>query len=159
MAMQDVLPLLERHPFSRDFQPQQIRLLAGEGRVLRFAADEVLFREGDPCSDFYLMLDGSLALEMVVGDRVLRIQTLEAGDEFGVSSLIGERGTHFQVRALKPVVAMAFDSSRLLEACRDDPRFGFVLMRRLLRLVSSRLDATQVQLSDTFSPVAHLAGA
>jgi len=159
MNAPDFQPLLSRHPFSKDFGPQQIARLAAQARAASFAPEQIIFRYGEECSDFHLILEGRVALEMPVGKRLLHIQTLSNGDEFGFSALIMGRPMTFQARALQAVEALVFDGGRLLEACRDDPELGFVLMRRLLLLVSERLDATRLQLMDTFSPVAARAGA
>lgn len=159
MNAQDFQSLLAKHPFSKDFQPQQIERLAAQARAVTFSPEQVLFGPGDYNTDFYLIVSGRLALEMPVGRKVLRIQTLSDGDELGFSSLITSRPTTFQARALQRVDALAFDSSRLLEACQADPELGFSLMRQLLLIVSERLDATRLQLMDTYSPVAARAGA
>jgi len=159
MNTQAFQSLLAQHPFSKDFRPQQIERLAGQARAVTFAPDQVIFRSGDECADFYLIISGRVALEMAVGKKVLRIQTLSDGDEFGFSALIMGRGMTFQARALQPVEALAFEGGQLLEACRADPEFGFGLMRQMLLMVSERLDATRLQLMDTYSPVAARAGA
>lgn len=159
MKAQEFQSLLARHPFSKDFRPPQIARLAEQARAVRFARDEIVFRSGDACTDFYLIVTGRMALEMPVDGKLLRIQTLSDGEEFGFSALIMGRPMTFQARALQPVEALAFDRSRLIEACRDDPEFGYGLMRQMLLIVSERLDATRLQLMDTYSPVAARAGA
>ncbi|MBK9243336.1 MAG: cyclic nucleotide-binding domain-containing protein [Burkholderiales bacterium] len=159
MNAQDLQPLLAQHPFSKDFRPQQIERLAAQARRATFEPEQVVFRSGDDSTDFFLIVSGRLALEMAVGKKVLRIQTLSDGDEFGFSSLITGRPTTFQARALQRIEALAFDGNRLLESCQADPQFGFSLMRKLLLIVSERLDATRLQLMDTYSPVAARAGA
>lgn len=159
MTMQNFQSLLAKHPFSKDFEPQQITRLAAQARAVTFAPEQVVFSEGDQCQDFYLIISGRVALEMKAGKLMLRIQTLSDGDEFGWSALIMGRSMTFQARALQPVETLAFDGGRLLEACHEDPALGFSLMRRLLLIVTERLDATRLQLMDTYSPVAARAGA
>jgi len=159
MNAQDPLPLLMRHPFTRNLEPRQIERLAALARAAQFAADQVIFQSGDECADFFLILSGRVALEMPVGgENVLRIQTLADGDEFGFSVLIKGRAMTFQARALQPVEALAIDGAGLLAACAEDPRLGYALMRQLLLIASERLDATRLQLMDTHSPVAKRAG-
>jgi CRP/FNR family cyclic AMP-dependent transcriptional regulator len=152
-------PILERHPFSKHFRSPQVARLSLLARAVTFAPEQVIFHSGDECRDFYLIVSGRVALEMPVGKRMLRIQTLSDGDEFGFSALIMGRGMTFQARAVQAVEALAFDAGQLLEACRIDPELGFSLMRQLLLMVSERLDATRLQLMDTYSPVAARAGA
>jgi CRP-like cAMP-binding protein len=86
------------------------------------------------------------------------VQTLHAGDELGWSAILMGRGKHFQARALQPVQALAFDGAKLLNACREEPAFGFALMYRMVGVVSERLQATRLQVLDMYSPVAKRAG-
>jgi CRP/FNR family cyclic AMP-dependent transcriptional regulator len=158
MNAQNFLPLLQRHPFSKDFEPPQIERLAALARAVSFAPEQVIFRAGDECADFFLIVNGRVALEMPVDKHMLRIQTLAGGDEFGFSVLIRGRTMTFQARALQPVEALAIDGATLLDTCHQDPHFGFSLMRQMLLIVSERLDATRLQLMDTYSPVAKRAG-
>lgn len=159
MTATSIRAQLAEHPFSKNFQPHQLDRLAALARAVTFAQDQIIFRSGEKSTDFYLIVDGRLALEMIVGERVLRIQTLSGGEEFGFSSVILGRAMTFQARALEPVAALAFRGSQLLDACRSDPEFGYHLMGRMLLIVSERLDATRLQLMDTYSPEAARAGA
>ena len=64
----------------------------------------------------------------------------------GWSALTADCHTHFQARALSPVSTVAFPSERIREACDRDPAMGYALMKRLLELVTERLDKTRMQL-------------
>jgi CRP-like cAMP-binding protein len=159
MTAQSIRAQLAQHPFSKEFKAHQIDRLATLAREVRFSPDQVIFREGEENDEFFLTVTGRVALEMVVGDKVLRIQTLGDGDEFGWSALIMGTAKQFQARALEPVAALAFHGAKLLEACREDADFGFGLMHKLMGIVAERLHATRLQLIDTYSPVAKRAGA
>jgi CRP-like cAMP-binding protein len=158
MPAADLYALLQQHPFVEAFRPEHIDKLGGLGRQVRFAADQVIFKEGDDTHDFYLIVSGRVALEMQEPDHVLRVQALGAGDELGWSSVLMGRGKYFQARALEPTEALAFDGAALLEACRGDTAFGFAFMYRMLGVVSERLQATRLQLHDMHSPKARRAG-
>ena len=155
------LPPLHEHPFvENEFQPQHIEKLKAIAREVRFAPDQIIFREGDDCHDFYLIRSGRVGLEMVVPpNRTLRVQTLTAGDDLGWSALLMGSGKHFQARALGDVEALALDGGALLEESKRDPSFGYALMHRLLAVVAARLQATRLQVIDSYSPLAKRAGA
>jgi CRP/FNR family cyclic AMP-dependent transcriptional regulator len=153
-----VVTLLQRHPFLEEFQPQHVSKLAGMATRVRFERDQLIFHEGDECGEFYLILSGLVALEIAAPDHTLRVQTLTAGDELGWSAILMGKRKHFQARALERVEALAFDGGELLIACKQDAQFGYVLMHRLLGVVSERLQATRLQLLDMHSPVAKRAG-
>jgi CRP-like cAMP-binding protein len=154
-----VLSTLQRHPFTEAFLAKHVEKLGSLATRVRFERDQIIFREGDECSELYLIVSGLVALEMVAPDHVLRVQTLSSGDELGWSALLMGKRKHFQARGLERVEALAFDGGELLAACKEDPSFGFVLMHRLLSVVSERLQATRLQLHDMYSPQAKRAGA
>ena len=154
-----VLEMLRHHPFVGEFEPRHVEKLATMAKDVRFEREQILFREGDECSEFYMIVSGLVALEIAAPGHIFRVQTLFAGDELGWSALLMGRGKHFQARTLENVHALAFEGTELLAACREDPHFGFILMQRLLGVVAERLQATRLQLLDMYSPVAARAGA
>ena len=154
------LTTLRHHPFVMEFEARHVERLASLARDVRFERNHMIFREGDDCSDFYLIVSGLVALEIVAPGHTFRVQTLFGGDELGWSALLmGNSGKQFQARALERVDALAFHSADLLAACREDAAFGFALMQRLLAVVAERLQATRLQLLDMYSPAAARAGA
>jgi len=158
MTHETLVAVLQKHPFVGEFQPQHIEKLSALAKEVQFERDNVIFHEGDECHDFYLIVQGRVALEIEAPEHTFRVQTLHEGDELGWSAILMGRGKHFQARALQPVKALAFDGAALLDACRADPAFGFALMYRMLGVVSERLQATRLQLLDMYSPVAKRAG-
>ena len=156
---QSLLQALERHPFAAELSAEHRAKLAEMAREVRFTTNEVIFREGDDYSVFYLLGRGLVALELEVPGHVLRVQTLHGGDELDWSAVLPHAGKHFQARALNDVEALAFEGSELLAQFQRDPAFGLAFMLRLMGVVSERLRATRMQLLDMYSPVAKRAGA
>jgi CRP-like cAMP-binding protein len=154
-----LLAKLRRHPFVAEFEPRHVEQLAKLATEKRFERDQIVFREGDDWSEFYLIVTGLVSLEIAAPGHTFRVQTLFAGDELGWSALLTGTGKQFQARTLERVDVLAFQGAELLAKCREDTLFGFILMRRLLGVVSERLQATRLQLLDAYSPVAARAGA
>jgi CRP-like cAMP-binding protein len=108
--MRETVPaLLRHHPFVAEFEPRHVDKLATLAKEIRFDRDQILFREGDECSEFYLIVTGLVALEIAAPGHTFRVQTLFAGDELGWSALLMGRGKHFQARTLERVDALAFE--------------------------------------------------
>ena len=154
-----VMEMLRHHPFVAEFEPKHVEKLATLAKEVHFERDQILFREGDECSEFYLIVNGLVALEIAAPGHIFRVQTLFAGDELGWSALMMGRGKHFQARTLDRVDALALEGAELLAACREDTLFGFTMMQHLLGVVAERLQATRLQLLDAYSPIAARAGA
>ncbi|HEY2015321.1 MAG TPA: cyclic nucleotide-binding domain-containing protein, partial [Bryobacteraceae bacterium] len=138
MSSEIVNAVLADHPFTKGFWPDHIVHLAAMASEMRFVPGELIFREGDHSSLFYLLMSGNVALEVVPSGRPVRIATLYAGEVLGWSSLTGNTDKQFQARALEEVHVLAFDGARLSHACEEDYAFGFRFMRAILAVMSER---------------------
>ena len=157
--MSDVSLEVQRHPFLAGMSAEHHAMLARLARYAEFPANAVLFPEGDERHEFFLLIAGHVALEIVAHGQSLRIDTLDPGTALGWSAVLLGRGKHFQARALEPVRAIVFPGVEVLAACHREPSFGVELMHRLLGLVSKRLQAERLKVLDTYWPVAKRAGA
>jgi CRP/FNR family cyclic AMP-dependent transcriptional regulator len=155
---ENLLPLLAKHPFVAGLEARHVARLAALAKEVRFPRDHTIFREGDQDPELYLIVTGMVALEIDTPEHVVRVQTLDAGDEFGWSAVLMGKGKHFQARTLEPVEALMFDGSQLLAAFKEDPALGLAFTLRLLGVVSERFQATRLHLLDKYSPVAKRAG-
>lgn len=127
----------------------QMEKVIAMARVVPFAPDQIIFREREPPDQVYLILSGSVALEICTPVHILRVQTLEEGDELGWP--FSEREPRpFQARSLEAVGALKFERRPLTRACKEDPELEHALEHRLLQLVSSRLQAALFQLLDVY---------
>jgi CRP-like cAMP-binding protein len=152
--MSTTLAGLIQHPFARQLWPDHIQKLATMASDVHFSPGELIYREGDHSSFFYLLVTGTVSLEVVPPGHPVRIATLYEGEALGWSSVLGDGGKRFQARALEEVQALAFDGARLRHACEEDFAFGFFFMKALFGVVAERLQATRAQIIGTYSPVA-----
>ncbi len=159
MNAQAPTALVREQPFVRGFDPHEIDHLAGLAREVRFAKDEIIYREGEECRDFYLVVSGQVVLEITPPSGAFPFDTVEAGDEFGWTAVLGSHDRVLQARALKPTSVLAFDATQLRALCESDTAFGYDLMRRLLTSAVERLQAVRLEVMDLYWPVARRAGA
>jgi hypothetical protein len=75
---------------------------------------------------------------------------VDAGEVLGWSWLFPPYCWHFDAHAQTLVRAFALDGVCLREKCDRDALLGYQLMRRFAGVVVSRLEATQLQLSDLY---------
>lgn len=151
MATTQITAALTTHPFLEGFPPKYMEKICQLGSECTFEPDQIVFREGDPSSFFYLIVEGRVALEITTPNRVLTIQTVEGGEELGWSSLLSRVNKQFRARSLDPVRAIAFDGARVIAACEEDHEFGYLVMRKVLEIVAERLKATRMQMLDVYS--------
>jgi CRP/FNR family transcriptional regulator, cyclic AMP receptor protein len=138
------------HGLLKDLDPHHAHKLASLALEAQFQPEQVIFNEKDTSGYFYLILSGSVAIEIVAPARHIQIETLHDGDGMGWSSLLGDEPKHLHARALTNVRALAFLGKDLRQACEQDSNFGYALMRRLLAIAVERLDATRFQLVNRY---------
>lgn len=138
-------------PFVEEMEPGQIDTLAAIAKEVGFEKDQVIFREGDAQKRFFIVVSGKVALEITTAKGVFRVLTVEEGRELGWSSLVAKTRSQFRARARERVRVLVFEAAVLEKACQDDPVLGCKLLKRLLRVVSDRLEATRIHFIDLYS--------
>src|SRR5574338_1645782 len=79
---------LGKIPWFRDLKIHHLAKLARMTTLRRVKAGEVIFREGDIAKEVFIVLDGRIALDMLVPPRGrVRFYTAEAWEIFGWSSV------------------------------------------------------------------------
>ena len=138
------------HGLLKDLDPRYAHKLASLALEAHFEPEQVIFKEKDTAGFFYLILSGSVTLEIVGPARRIEIEILHGGEGMGWSALLSEEPKHLQARALTEVRALAFEGKGLREACDNHPEFGYALMKRLLAMAVERLDAAGYQLINRY---------
>jgi CRP-like cAMP-binding protein len=151
MRVQSLEQLLARHEFFEGLGPAYLDLIAGCGRNVGFAADEYLFREGDPADEFFIIRHGQLALEIYApGKGPLVVDTVGDGEVVGISWLFPPHRWEFDGRAAVATRAVALDGACLRAKCDEDPRLGYELMKRFAGILRHRLQSARVRLLDVY---------
>ncbi len=138
---------ITNHAFFHGMKPEHLASLAHGAKTARFNAGDVLFREGEPANQFYLIESGRIVLEgHEPADGTILVQTVGGGEVVGWSWLFPPFVWHFQARAIEPVSVIILSGAHLLVAAERNHDFGYELMKRVAQLVIQRLQATRKQL-------------
>ena len=151
MTIRSLDQVLADVPLFQGLNAERLELLAGCASNVGFAPGEVLFREGDEANAFYVIRNGTVALEAFVPARGgLTIETIDAGEVVGWSWLFQPYRWHFDARAISQVRATAIDGACLRGKCDDDPALGYDLMQRFAQVMIERLQWTRLRLLDVY---------
>lgn len=138
--------------FFAGMAPEFIEVFAGAGREVRFAADDMIFREGDDATAAYLIRGGDAALEQHIPGRGRHIiQTVHRGEVVGWSWLFPPHRCRFDARALTDVDAIGFAGAELRQAIRSDAALAAVVYERWGKLLVGRLESARLQLVDIYA--------
>ncbi|WP_156688399.1 cyclic nucleotide-binding domain-containing protein [Mycobacterium sp. Marseille-P9652] len=144
--------VLVRHPFFAGMDPRYLQSVVGCAANVRYAAGELVLREGEPADHFYLIRSGKIALEThVPGRGGLTVQTLGEGDILGWSWLVPPYNSRFDARAIDPTRAIGFDGKCLRGKCEQDHELGYELQKRVIAVLGEHLDATRFRLLDIYA--------
>ena len=148
---EDLEPIIRQQPFFQGLEDRHIKLITGCAKNVRYDGGKVIFREGDPANQFFLIREGQVAIEVMIPHRgFTTIQTVQAGDLLGWSWLFKPYRWHFGARTQRPTRALAFDGKCLRGKCEKDHDLGYEFFKRFTQLMIDRLEATRLQLLDLY---------
>lgn len=155
MKTETLEPYLAEHALFCDLSPDYVALLTGCASNVRFAAEERIFRQGEPADRCYLIRHGKVSLEITSPTLgPLTIQTLGPGEVLGWAWLFPPYRWHFDARAAETTRAIALDGECLRGKCEQDPKLGYELMKRFSALIHARMQAARLQIIDIYGPTA-----
>ena len=139
---------LARHAFLSGLEEAQLAVLANIAQPVEFREQERVLSARQKALDFYLVLSGSVSIELSNKHYAVRIQSLGPGEAFGWSALLEHHDTLFDVRAREHCTALRLDGSRLSSALREDAVLAAEMLRRTLQLVAGRVHASELRLGE-----------
>ena len=148
MTEQQSLPeTLKGLYFFEGVSPAELGLVASVARLTDHQPGTLIFREGEPLADIFVVAGGSVSLELCLpGQGCKRIQTIGPGELLGWSPILDQKPMTATARAVGPTRLVALDAARLLDLFARNPAFGLTLMRRTAQALAARLSATRLKL-------------
>jgi CRP-like cAMP-binding protein len=129
---------------------QRNRLLR-VAREVEFPQDTRLFDEGGHADRFWIVRDGTAALDMhVPGRRPPVVETLGVGDLVGWSWLYEPYVWQLGAVAVTRLRAYQFDAVAVRLMCLDDSAFGQAVEHWVGRVLAHRLNAARARLVDLY---------
>jgi len=126
----------------------QIATLASIASAVTFDENQVVLVDGERSQAFYLVLTGSVSVELRTARYAVSVQALGPGQVFGWSALLEDHDTLFQVRAREITTALRLEGQDLKAACHQDNLLGAEIMQRALAVVAGRVRATEIRFAE-----------
>jgi CRP/FNR family cyclic AMP-dependent transcriptional regulator len=142
------LPHLNSHQFLAGLSEAQIASLAALASEVAFAENEVILRDGQRSDSFYLVMTGSVSVELRTPHYVVCVEALGPGQVFGWSALLDHQDTLFQVRARERTTTLRLDGETLRRKCKTEPELGTEILHRTLQVVAGRVKATEIRFAE-----------
>ncbi len=129
-----------------DFSDDALSDLAGASQLRSLRRNDVLFSEGDPSDELYVVTRGRLAMvNRSIDGRESVVALMEPGDLFGEFPLFDGDRRSTDARALEMSEVTAVPYAPLQKIYRDDP----TQLHRVVALLASRLRTMDGVLADS----------
>ncbi|MGI5239793.1 Crp/Fnr family transcriptional regulator [Dactylosporangium sp. CA-139066] len=146
-----IYDLMVAHPFLAGMPAEQVERLSRWARRAPFRAGMRIFEENGRAQRFWLIRDGTVALQTKVPGRgEVEVARIGPGSVLGWSWLFPPYRWHFSAVAVGPVLAITLDGAGVRGLCRDDPVLGYDLTTRFMAVVVDRMQATRLRLLDMY---------
>lgn len=140
--------VLHDHAFTRGLGEPQLEALASLASEVTFEENELVLVDGERSRCFFLVMTGSVSVELRTPRYAVSVQALGPGEAFGWSALLNDHETLFQVRARERTTALRMDGGALKTACHQDTLLGTEILQRALGVVAQRVRATEIRFAE-----------
>jgi len=163
--------ILAGFKFFSDVPPETLEIIGRKGKLLEFAADDVVFNFDESAEFLYGLVEGEVDLSIVFKDRILKteieyeeaiqasmvdeeksivIDTVYPGQIFGWASLVGPRRRTVTARCTESSKVIVLSAEDLTAMFAEDHFLGYVVMRKLSDIIAKRLKSRTDKLIETW---------
>jgi CRP-like cAMP-binding protein len=139
----DSVALLEQTEFFTGLDAGQLERIAAVSRREHFAMGTEIYHLGQPPEDFYVLIDGIVRFTVGHGIREASVgELIHRGQVIGWAALIdGAPKRTATAFCLTGCSVLTLRGQDLLALMEEDVRMGYLIMKRLNRLVNGQLTA------------------
>lgn len=143
---------LKRIEFFADLTEEELLAMQEICREERHRAGEFIFGEDAPAEHLYVLKSGKVSIDIkVTGGEYISVLTLSHfADLLGWSALVEPFKFTASGRCVEDSIVISIDGRRLMGLIKNDYRMGFLIMRRVAKLISERARSARLQLIHTF---------
>ena len=135
---------IRRIPILKSLTDRSLRLLAGMLNRREAAKGEALYREGQPCDRFLILVSGRCnVLKTSADGREKIVAELLPRQHFALAEIITGRRSGASVEATEPTVYLTLSKDDFVQALLDNPRMCYQLMQTMAASIMDLSDQIQ----------------
>jgi len=121
--------------------PNELLLLSNQCAEEEFPAGKMIFHEGDPAQEIYILLEGSVELTHGGG----QLSLVREGESFGTLSVLGEQPRLFTAIAVETSICLKIDRDSFWDILEDYP----VICQGIFKILAQRVSTMVNQASQS----------
>src|SRR5213592_2964706 len=142
-APADIAAFLKSVKLFREFTDSELLAFAGRLEERNLKPRQVLFREGDPGEEMFVVRKGTSIISKVVSGRIEQVLArAEAGDFFGEMALFDRSPRSATIQADTDAVLLILDRPALTKLTEVNPRAAAAFFESLVLIFIERLRAS-----------------
>ena len=139
----DVLAVLNEISLLGGLSPDQVHAVLGHLLRAEIPAGELVFREGSPASEIYIVLKGEVKIVLGLGKTPFELVAFGVGQCFGETAAIGILPHSASALVTHDARILVLKTSALYEISHESPELFGRLMMNIAREACRRLHATK----------------
>lgn len=148
----DILSILRSVKLLQGISENHLHQLAASAVAQHYAPGSTLFQENAVHHTFYLIVEGTVALDIHIPRRgTKRVLSVGPGEILAWSAILGNGVMTTSAVTTAATSLIAWPAQKLLALCQADHEIGFLFMQRIAQALSRRLTATRLQLLDMYA--------
>lgn len=125
---------LQNVPLFRSLAPEQLEVIARHCKRKQISAGNILFREKEPGTEFYIILSGTVKIFTgSPGGEEKILSLFKAGDSFGEMALIDGQPRSASAAAVENCLLLVLSKADFLEVLRNNFDISLAIMQELGR--------------------------
>ena len=164
--------LLSGFSFFDEVDANTLDAIDGMSEIINLNSEDIIFDYNEPSLKLYGLIEGEVELSLVFRDKVLEteieyeeaiqarmvdkekqivVDTVQPGQVFGWSSMVGPGKRTVTAKCSKPSRALAVPAADLKKMLDQDHTLGYLIMKKLSTIISKRLQRRTDQLIETWN--------
>lgn len=140
--------ILRRYPYFAPAKEESLRELAMLSDEVVVGAGTIMYREGDKADRLYILAEGEVDIQYVLGSGELRtVDTIVPGELLMWSALVEPYKSTAVVTTRQECKLIALDADKLRVLCEKDPDVANHMLLHLTKLLATRLEGARIQLA------------
>lgn len=140
-----IVSILKKIPIFGGLFDNEYEVLIGVCNVVQFSAGDVLFSEGDPGKEMFILLSGSAEVRTEKAGTLCNLQSGELVGEIAVVSKVPRSAT---VEVTKDASFMCLSQHDIELLVGKAPRTSYVIVRNIAQTLAERLSKTNQRIEN-----------
>ena len=132
--------ILRKIPAFKSLEFQIINLFALMAERLNYTSDEIIFHQGAPLSNAFMILHGDVTLFYRKEDQIVDLEQLHCGDQFGYMALLADVEAKVSARAASDCEILTIDRKNFRKVMIRFPESCIHVVDKLIQERMTRME-------------------